>query len=643
MFEIFVSGYVLHLALGLLVAGIMWLGGMGGMTMLDRRGTMPAADRLAFGYPLGFVLTVAAALAALLHWLGAAIGAAILAASVLRGAAALPALHRRSPSLLPGIAWSLPAIALVALIIGLLNRGPSATLGATGLSDVIWWAERVANIAAWPYPTFNLIGEGLSYSYAQQGLSTIGARLSPMPGFDPFLFNAVAGQVLFGVNLAITVLLLRDGGGRFALGAAICVAALLIGAPIHPSWTIQSVTVVLMYPLFAVACRAATAGLPGLRAGLAVAVACVAASFASKVFALLLLAPPLGLRLWHLIRAHLPPRGRMLLLLGGGGAMLAYAGVMVWDNRFSIAEFRVLHIPLLSAYLRWQDGTESAWRGIALALRDIGGLALVWFAARHATAWLRWLIPLGIIGFWLWYSALPIVLAGAVVLAALDLAARPERARAAWLLAGFGGLCLAAHGVMVEYNGPVTIAALVLAQLVAVLVPLTVGQPFERATRAAGMLAGAGAIAACIVLLTADRWFLSTVARNWPMPLTPAQHDMWHRVTDLVPRHGLVFTDQTGEGLTALEGLNYYPAFSGRQIYLSGWYATPLRIDDAGRKRQQERNAAVLSGATAPADLPLSRAYDGFFAVIRAGSQPPPGARLLHRNDELALYALAPR
>jgi len=643
MFGIFVSGTLLHLALGLLVAATVWLGGMGGMAMLDRRDAMTATDRLGFGYPLGLVLTVGAALAALLHWVGAAIGGVVLAATLLRGVAALPALHRQSPNLLPGVAWSLPPTALVAFIIGLLNRGPTATLGATGLSDVIWWAERIVNIAAAPYPTFNHIGEGLSYSYAQQGLSTIGARLSLLPGFDPFLFNAVAGQVLFGVNLAIIVLLLRDGRSRLPPQAAIGLALLLIGAPIHPSWTIQSVTVVLLYPLFAVAFRTATAELPGLRAGLAIAVACVAASFASKVFALLLLAPPLGLRLWRLIRTHLPPLGRVLLLLGGGGAMLIYAGVMVWDNRFSIAEFRVLHLPLLSPYLRWQDGSESAWRGIALAIRDIGGLALVWFAARHAMAWLRWLIPLCIVGFWLWYSALPIVLTGAAVLAALDLAAKPERPRTAWIVAGFGGTCLAAHGVMVEYNGPVTIAALVLAQLVAMLVPLSVGQRFGRLTRAAGMLAGAGAIAACVVLLTADRWFLSTVARNWPMPLTPAQHDMWHRVTDLVPKHGLVFTDQTGEGLTALEGLNYYPAFSGRQIYLSGWYATPLRIDEAGRKRQQERNAAVLSGATAPADLPLSRAYDGFFAVIRGDKPAPPGARALYRNDELALYALAPR
>ena len=107
-----------------------------------------------------------------------------------------------------------------------------------------------------------------------------------------------------------------------------------------------------------------------------------------------------------------------------------------------------------------------------------------------------------------------------------------------------------------------------------------------------------------------------------------------------MPEDGLVFTTLTGLEITPHRGWNNYPAVSGRQLFVAGWYDGRLVSNAEDRDRKLAENAAVLEGRLHPDELPLSREYGSYFAVAALEEQLPPAFRRVYANDAYALYEI---
>jgi hypothetical protein len=109
-------------------------------------------------------------------------------------------------------------------------------------------------------------------------------------------------------------------------------------------------------------------------------------------------------------------------------------------------------------------------------------------------------------------------------------------------------------------------------------------------------------------------------------------------VHDRVPPDGLVFTSMTGPERNGNEGWNNYPSIAGRQLYLAGWIDGRLVAKPDELAERLAINERVLSGAADPAELALSRSFDGYYAVVRRDEETPDSFRKLYENDGYALY-----
>jgi hypothetical protein len=390
----------------------------------------------------------------------------------------------------------------------------------------------------------------------------------------------------------------------------------------------------MVYPLFGLALRLIERP-PTLAHGLATASAFAGCIFLSKLFSVVLLGPAIAWALWRAALPRLGPARSRGIMLALGTLAAACIGTLAWQHRWSIAQFGFGHAPLLSPLLDGLHDREPFYRVVAVALRDLGMGVLLVAAWRGTAAPVAGLVTLGIAAMWIWPAPMAIALAGSVVVFALDLLQRPARSL---VLPACAALLLAIHATILEYSSPRVILAILLAQVVVFAAPLLHRLPAVRFVTAG---AGLAVLAALVMLWRFDQAVFAAIGRNWLVTLTPAAHDMWGAVRAQTPADALVFTDQTGPDPGIPGGVNHYPAIAGRQLYVSGWYASPLRSDEAARAERLALNEAVLSGARRPGSLPLSRRYGSYFAVLRADRPPPPGARERYRNAELALYALA--
>ena len=97
-----------------------------------------------------------------------------------------------------------------------------------------------------------------------------------------------------------------------------------------------------------------------------------------------------------------------------------------------------------------------------------------------------------------------------------------------------------------------------------------------------------------------------------------------------------------GRALVFVKGaaFDYYMGTSERQIFLGSWYNSELRTSDDRLKERSDLNARVLRGELSPDDLPLSRKYSSYFAVLRWNDPVPTGWSLIYSNEALSLLAI---
>ena len=165
-------------------------------------------------------------------------------------------------------------------------------------------------------------------------------------------------------------------------------------------------------------------------------------------------------------------------------------------------------------------------------------------------------------------------------------------------------------------------------------------------TLLAALLGGRRAATVAIALVAAASLAVAAVRADrlalgeQQVTLTPADYEIWQEVHGRVPPEGLVFTSMTGPERNGNEGWNNYPSIAGRQIYLAGWIDGRLVANPDELAERLAINERVLSGAVGPAELELSRPFDGYYAVLRRDEQTPDSFRRLYENDGYALYRI---
>jgi hypothetical protein len=125
--------------------------------------------------------------------------------------------------------------------------------------------------------------------------------------------------------------------------------------------------------------------------------------------------------------------------------------------------------------------------------------------------------------------------------------------------------------------------------------------------------------------------------------LSPQVRDIWAAVREQLPKDALVFTDQNGKLPTLLAGWNTFALHGQRQVFHANWYQSfKLRNALAERDARLADNDDVLSGRRAPSDVPVSRAYSGYYAVVSVGRNMDGHWQGIYANDAYRLYRWTP-
>jgi hypothetical protein len=610
---------VLHAALGLVLAAVVWAVGAGALVLLRR----PVEPRSFLdAYPFGLLVTMAAAVPPLL-WRPLGVGSLVVLAAL----AAAGARSRALPRVGGALAYGLLGAVGFGAGLGALLHGPTEELDSAAYGGMLWYVVKVVSAADSIVPFRDLLAEGEEMIYAEAGTSFVGAALSWLPGFDPILYNAATLPTFAAASLCVGLVLFLADRRPVAASVGVGAALLAVAAVPYATWVTETPPAAFALPLAFSLWRIWRDQLDA--PWLATLSAVVAIDyFQTKVIAIM----ALGLLLLGGLverNRHRPDFGRLVAI---AAALLALGAAVVIGLLFvfaswyaGLAEAKALPLDAVRGLTDGDFDRHSA----ALALLVTGELVLV-AALIRGRSWVL-LVAFAATVLPSWFVAgygFDIALGSEIFIAALLLLSG-ERIHAR--LAVAAGVLLALSVALRDALGAKPGAALALALLVAVGA-VALG---NRSTLAPRAIAAAGA-AAVLALALLNGFDLG----DPPVAVTRSDRDVWAEVHERVPEDALVFTTLTGLEVTPHRGWNNYPAIADRQLFIAGWYDGRLVSNPEDRDRKLDQNQAVLEGRTRPEQLDLSRAYDAHFAVTRLDEGVPPSFRLLYRNDAYALYEI---
>jgi hypothetical protein len=645
-----VLSILVHVALGLALAGVVWASGAGWLAVFRPRPEHEAETALA--YPVGFVVTFAAA-ALVLFRPSLAPVAALLALGCFawgRGRTAVADLAGRAGG---HVLLALPLAVATAVALGLLWHGPDAGRAGGPLDDTVYYvaAAKSAETATLPFP--DLLVEGDTYRYLETAEAILAADLNRIPGVDLFLVYASTLPAFLLLSLAIGFSLVasQPTSTAEAVGGRVVMALPLLafGALGYPSWLVESPPVTLGLPLaFALFTLAVW---PPARPSAFVVLAGLV--FVAAAAAKTILVVPLAAALVVAGRRAFPLRGIVgrLALAVGAVAIVAVGAVATRsvDWVLDLIEPRFLPVNAVrdAVHALPEPSFESRGLGLSVLAAPLiiaGELALLTAVFRMRRWALAAALAVSVAGQWLVQGLNFDGAVGASALAVVALClvqpAELARQRTALLLAG---LLLSASSWLRELSEPryaLVLSTMLLGALIAAQGPTLLeiaragGRP--RVVVHAAAAAVAVLFAGFVVALAAG---LTSVGPA-RITLTPADHDVWGRVAKAVPPDGLVFTSLTGREPAPRRAYNYFAAVAGRQVYLAGWFAGRLYVEPAEAERRLDLNARVLSGELRPDRIPLRGEYSSYWAVIERERPAPHGARLVYDNGVYRIYRL---
>jgi hypothetical protein len=599
-----IPSIVAHACGGVLLACGIWGVGLGLLRPADERSAP-------LGYCLGLLVVSGAAVLVLLSpWL-AIVALLALAVPLVR----LVRARASYGGALATLAWTLPAALGLGAALAWLVHPPTATLDSNAYGDFVYYAAKVDWARSSLAPLRDYTVEGANSNFVEAAPTLIGAALSHIPGFDPFLFGAATLPAFLVSALAIGFALTRGRSHSWVL------ALLAIACIAYPTWLTESAPVALAvplaFPLYVLWRDGAT------RTRWIVYLGVLALDFAlTKGFGVITLAVVAA---FALVRQHGLRVRAALPYLAIGAVAGAIAVVLFFVTSSWLAQrLGGKFLPADAVRGLDHERTVRDTQSLTPALLVVGE-SLLLVALLRARAWaFAAALGAGMAGTWLVGGhGFDITIGLAVLLTVLFLRDTPEVLRAQRPLVLAAGALLALSAWFRDISGVRTSA-------------------FFVALLGLGLLAALGYRLRPVAFVAAIGLALLAPAalERGRTTLYSEDYAVWKRVHDQVPKDGLVFTSMTGPVISGDQGWNYYPGTALRQVYLAGWSNSSLLVNREELDRRLEVNRRVLAGELAPREVDLTRDYSGFFAVTRHGEATPPSFRRLYANDRYALYRI---
>ena len=599
-----IPSIVAHACGGVLLACGIWGVGLGLLRPADERSAP-------LGYCLGLLVVSGAAVLVLLSpWL-TIVAIAVLVVPLVR----LVRARASYSGALAALAWTLPAALGLGVALAWLVHPPTATLDSNAYGDFVYYAAKVDWARSSLAPLRDYTVEGANSNFVEAAPTLIGAALSHIPGFDPFLFGAATLPAFLVSALAIGFALTRGRSHSWVL------ALLAIACIAYPTWLTESAPVALAvplaFPLYVLWRDGAS------RTRWLVYLSVLALDFAlTKGFGVITLAVVAAFALvrQHGLRARAALPYLAVAAVAGAIAVVLFLMTSSWLAQRLGGKF----LPADAVRGLDHERTVRDTQSLTPALLVVGE-SLLLVALLRARAWtFAAALGAGMAGTWLVGGhGFDITIGLAVLLTVLFLRDTPEVLRAQRPLVLAAGAVLALSAWFRDISGVRTSA-------------------FFVALLGLGLLAALGyrlrpvaVIAAIVLALLAP-----AALERGRTTLYAEDYAVWKRVHDQVPKGGLVFTSMTGPVISGDQGWNYYPGTALRQVYLAGWSNSSLLVNREELDRRLALNRRVLAGELAPGEVDLTRDYSGFFAVTRRGEAAPPSFRRLYANDRYALYRI---
>jgi hypothetical protein len=599
-----IPSIVAHACGGVLLACGIWGVGLGLLRPADERSAP-------LGYALGLLVSSGAAVLVLLSpWL-AIVAIPALVVPLVRLARA----RATYVGALAALAWALPAALGLGVALAWLVHPPTATLDSNAYGDFVYYAAKIDWARSSLTPLRDYTVAGANANFVEAAPTLIGAALSHIPGFDPFLFGAATLPAFLVSALAIGFALTRGRSHSWVL------ALLAIACIAYPTWLTESAPVALAvplaFPLYALWRDGATRGRWIVYLGV------LALDFAlTKGFGVITLAVVAGFALVRQyglrVRAALPYLA--VAAVAGAIAVVLFLVTSSWLAQRLGGKFLPADAVRGLNHERSVRDTQSFTPALLVV-----GESLLLVALLRARAWtFAAALGAGMAGTWLVGGhGFDITIGLAILLTVLFLRDTPEVLRAQRPLVLAAGAVLALSAWFRDISGVRTSA-------------------FFVALLGLGLLAALGyrlrplaAVAAVVLALLAP-----AALERGRTTLYAEDYAVWRRVHDVVPKDGLVFTSMTGPVISGDQGWNYYPGTALRQVYLAGWSNSSLLVDHEELDRRLALNGRVLAGELSPGEIDLARNYSEFFAVTRRGESAPQSFRKLYANDRYTFYRI---
>jgi hypothetical protein len=681
-----------HFSIGLALAFAAWVVGFASLLAVGVPSIRISREAGTFAFPVGLLLLLATAFAVDLgHAIGAAIAASVAALAVVGVCRDVGVLRRLARLWMRPFLFSLPFVCIFALVLGSTWAPPSATRGAVGDKDFLWYVGRAVAAQDSVLPIHNLNVLGDSGRLLNAGPELLAGALAGLPGFEPFLFFGVSLPVFALSSYAIGLpLLLNDPAELRARPLLLAGMSVLLAdglAANTVSYLVASPPAALLMPaVFALAALVVGPPLP-VRALAPLTFVLTLVALETKTIALFAVAAVVVVA----FKRSGPPL-RALVSVTAPAVVACVAGVAVlaqnssWQLRwFMQPEFQprtlvseITADASITSPVWWKEGaTGIIWLGtllISIALlvrgRPLFALALtvatvVTATVIHSEFFINLNVALSLIALGVWrcgssFASPPLLLGGAFVVAVGaafgDSAMNP---RASWVAFSAISVAVSECAVASLWTGRRAHAYAVAAAAVGValgtlaVAGALVAAPFLAAAFGAGLAASArlprrkatasaavvavatvGCAAATARAISRDHFHLYTGSNQ----VTADDYLVWRRVASSTPPDALIFTDFGGlpdEGFV-------YPSLAKRQLYVGGWVYSSLWLDATARNQRLAINHRVIAGDRAPNSVPGAEKYRSFFAVVGRDTHMPRIARPIYRNRTWALYQLQP-
>jgi hypothetical protein len=628
---------VMHALFGCVILIAQWMAGAGLARLGLRARHATPASVLLLGFALG--LPLAAILAVIL--LSIPYGSAVAALVWLL--CCVPLLSWRPAA---GELAVLARVAIAALPfaigfgcwIGFNWHGPTETLGGSPSGDLVYYSTSIVSLSTQLYPYRNLGYEAAPLNlYFNLLFPLIGAALSRVVTFDPFLFITAGGAASFVLALGLTLHLYIQGTGILARGThdrlvALVLALTILAANRYPYWVVESIPVIHAVPLTFVVAYWARQN--NARARLLAFVLAVAGSALSKVVGAAVLAP-------FVAASAVPdffrmPRRIRIAAIVAAALALVYAAILLYRMgplNFAVAPPGPLSLTMIQHYhAGFRTAVPYLMRDVASVL--LAALAFVLTGRLAASA-----IAFGFVLFLVYPFVLNFDFVCALIILGLIACDRPDRLwkfRAPLLAA----LLLALAATLLTDPAGISTGVVWLACVGGtVWIALPWQRPLAwqgtgRASLAAALLLGLGLVAVARGYLVLTSGWESGV-------LTPQVRQIWLAVKQKTPSDALIFTDQTGIEPSLLQSWNTYAFIGARQIFVSNLYMNGLTRNNRELALDVLReNDAVLDGSLAPARLALRGRYSSYFAVVSRARHVPVEWIPIFENEQYSLYRI---